>query len=481
MILPAKAIDGRLRAAGRPYDLVTGVPCGRPGTAACGGLEAEARSAGIPEASLIRGVLLTDCQGAECLAVVRAGELIDFDALQALTGRRWEPAGLDAAARRFADCDPGCVPPLGEPYGLRVVVDAAVARCGTVHFEGGRHGCYVRMAGPDFLGLQAGALVGRIARPAPREGRDGLDEGDLARLLPAAELCGRIERLYRLPALPRAAARLRAALEHEETLTPAEAAALVPPGRATERVLAIAASPLLGGERPGDVAAAAAGPLGPGGVVAVAFATVAEGALRVPPGGPLGAAALDREGEVAAALCLSLAAEPGFRPPLSPGLLVAAALLRDVGLRLLAHLFQPEFHLLNRMAAANPATPVPELESHLLALGDARQVVQTGHARLGGWLLREWQAPPPLVAVACAHHRPELDVGEAAWPYVGLAALADALIARAAGCEGPRARVPEAVVRRLGLGNAALADRTRRLARIVAPAARGRGARRSVA
>ena len=473
-VAPARTVDQRLRAAGRPYDLVAGVSCTGD---ACPGLPDEAEAAGIGPGDLVRGVLLVSPTGESCLAVVPAGTLIDFEALAAVTGRCWEPAGLEAASRRFADCDPGCVPVLGEAYGLRVVVDVAVARMGTVHFEGGRHGCYVRMSGRDFTALQPHALIARIARPAPRVSGAEADAGGTEALLPSVELCGRIERVYDVPRLPEAARPLLAALGAAEEPAPAEAARLVAADtRAAARVLELAASPLLGGGRPADVAAAVAGPLGPGGAVAAALAAVVEELFRVPPGGPLGGRALAREAALAAALAMRIAGEARCEPPPRRGLLVAAALLHDVGLRLLAHLFQPEFHLLNRMAAANPDTPVPELESHLLALGEARHVVQTGHARLGAWLLRAWGAPPALVATAGAHHHPEADVG-GDWPYPAIVATAEAVLARAEGREGRRAAFP-AVARRLGLADGFLEGLAAAAAALVEPAREGR---RSVA
>ena len=468
-VAPARTVDERLRAAGRPYDLVAGMACAGE---ACPGLPAEAEAAGIRPADLVRGVLLVSPAGEHCLAVLPAGTLIDFEALRALTGRCWEPAGLETAGRRFADCDPGCVPVLGEAYGVRVVLDVAVARMGTVHFEGGRHGCYVRMSGRDFAALQPHALVARIARPAPRVSGTEADTGGTEALLPAAELCGRIERVYDVPRLPEAARPLLAALGAPEEPAPAEAARLVAAdARAAGRVLELAASPLLGGSRPADVAEAVAGPLGPGGAVAAALSAVVEDAFRVPLGGPLGGTALAREATLTAVLALRIAGEARCEPPPRRGLLAAAALLHDVGLRLLAHLFQPEFHLLNRMAAANPDTPVPELESHLLALGEARHVVQTGHARLGAWLLRAWGAPAALVVTAGVHHHPEAGTGPE-WPYPAIVATAEAVLARAEGREGRRAAFPGAV-RRLGLDEPFLEGLIAAATALVEPAREG--------
>lgn len=473
--LPARGIDERLRGSGRRYELVSCVPPSLGETPR--GMAPEAGACGIPDRALVRGVLLTDGGGGERLVVLRAGDLIDFDALHAATGRRWEPAGLEAAGRRFPDCDPGCVPVLGEAYGVPVVIDVAVGSMGMVHFEAGRHGCFVRMAAREFMALQPRALVARVARSVPRVERAGSRAGgDLAGLLPTPDVCARIERLYRLPALPPASGPLRDALAAPEPLPAPRLLELVVEAGGTEFALALAGHPLLRGPDgpPGTLEAAAAGPLGAEGVAAAALgATVARG-MEVPMGGPLGEQALTAHAVHCAAVAVTAAARAGAtRAPLRVGHLVAAALLHDVGLRLLAHLFLPEFHLLNRMAAANPGTPLPDLELHLLALGDARKAVQCGHARLGGWLLEGWGFPRPAVIAACAHHDPALVARDPGWACAALVGLAEALLARADGCGGLRARLPRGVAVRLGLDGRDLAALEKRLAMVL-----GRGAER---
>jgi len=448
--LPARGIDERLRGSGRRYEIPT---------------------CGIPQRALVRGVLLTDGRGEELLVVLRAGDAVDFEALHAATGRRWDPAGLEAAGRRFPDCDPGCVPVLGEAYGVPVVIDVAVAGMGVVHFEAGRHGCFVRMPAAEFMALQPRALVARIARALPRSDRSGPSGRDeVTDLLPAPEVCGRIERLYRLPSLPPGGGPLRDALAAPEPLPAARLLGLVAEAGGAGPALALAAHPLLRGEEPAPATleAAAAGPLGAEGLVAAALGAKVLERMAMPADGPLGARALAAQAVHCAAVALTLAGRAGEGPERPRvGHLVAAALLHDVGLRLLARLFLPEFHLLNRMAAANPGTPLPDLESHLVALGDARMAVQCGHARLGAWLLEGWGLPRPAVVAACAHHDPALVAEDPDWAYAALVGLAETLVARAEGCGGLRARYPRGVAGRLGLDGRALSALEERLAAVL--------------
>ena len=88
-VAPARTVDERLRAAGRPYDLVAGMACAGE---ACPGLPAEAEAAGIRPADLVRGVLLVSPTGV-------LGESPPEDA-GAPGGRRAPPAGRGSVGRR---------------------------------------------------------------------------------------------------------------------------------------------------------------------------------------------------------------------------------------------------------------------------------------------------------------------------------------------------------------------------------------------
>ena len=73
----------------------------------------------------------------------------------------------------------------------------------------------------------------------------------------------------------------------------------------------------------------------------------------------------------------------------------------------MGHLFPPEFHLLNKLAQANPKQSVAELESRLLGMGEAREMIAMGHARIGAWLMEAWHMPDPLRIALLEHHNTE--------------------------------------------------------------------------
>ena len=80
-----------------------------------------------------RGVakaVLVHVGGEDWLAVLPAPSRIDVARLAGALGR--DPADVllatpEEVARRFADCEPGAVPPFGRPYGVATVLDASLA------------------------------------------------------------------------------------------------------------------------------------------------------------------------------------------------------------------------------------------------------------------------------------------------------------------------------------------------------------------
>ena len=71
-------------------------------------------------------------------------------------GRRW-------IERLFEDCDRGAVPPLGECYGLDVIVDNSIDARQPIYLEGGDHATLIRMEGVQFARLTANAWRGHFS------------------------------------------------------------------------------------------------------------------------------------------------------------------------------------------------------------------------------------------------------------------------------------------------------------------------------
>ena len=62
------------------------------------------------------------------------------------------------------DCDEGAVPPVGEPYKLKTMVEKGLLEQPEVYFEAGDHEHLVRMTGPNFQALQANSEAVEVAR-----------------------------------------------------------------------------------------------------------------------------------------------------------------------------------------------------------------------------------------------------------------------------------------------------------------------------
>lgn len=126
--------------------------------------------------------------------------------------------------------------------------------------------------------------------------------------------------------------------------------------------------------------------------------------FRIPDEGPLGLTRFWEHAVCSAVLVQKLGTvlPESLRPP--SGLSYLTGLLHDFGILLLGHLFPPEFQLLNKMARAYPGCSVSELESRLLGMGQAKDMLALGHARIGAWLMQAWDMPEPLRITLLEHH-----------------------------------------------------------------------------
>ncbi|HED18291.1 MAG TPA: HDOD domain-containing protein [Gammaproteobacteria bacterium] len=139
-------------------------------------------------------------------------------------------------------------------------------------------------------------------------------------------------------------------------------------------------------------------------VLNLALGLCAGRSFRIPDKGPLGLTRFWEHAVCSAVLMQKLGAilPESMRPPSGLGYL--CGLLHDFGILLLGHLFPPEFQLLNKMAKAHPGQSVSELEKRLLGMGQAKDMLALGHARIGAWLMQSWKMPEPLQIVLLEHH-----------------------------------------------------------------------------
>lgn len=122
-----------------------------------------AQVAHIPGRMLAKSVLLEDDEGF-LMAVIPSTSHVDLGALHRRFDRRLGLSTEDKLNRLFSDCEPGAIPPIGEAYGLDVIVDEALGHCPDVYFEAGDHTHLIHVNGKDFMQVVGHLEHGRYSR-----------------------------------------------------------------------------------------------------------------------------------------------------------------------------------------------------------------------------------------------------------------------------------------------------------------------------
>lgn len=124
-----------------------------------------AKTTHIPGKQLAKAVLLEDAEGKYLMAVIPTTHHIDLAHLHHLLGKQVGLATETEIARVFNDCEPGAIPPLGEAYGLQVIVDKRLEKEPDIFIEGGQHDTVIHLSGLDFSDLVINAPDGYFSQP----------------------------------------------------------------------------------------------------------------------------------------------------------------------------------------------------------------------------------------------------------------------------------------------------------------------------
>jgi len=122
-----------------------------------------AQSASVPGDQLAKCVLLEDDNG-YLMAVIPATHRVDLGAIHKELNRELGLATERELADLFKDCEPGAIPPLGQAYGIDMVVDRSLVDTPDVYFEAGDHRSLIHVSGGDFLKLVADSPQRSISR-----------------------------------------------------------------------------------------------------------------------------------------------------------------------------------------------------------------------------------------------------------------------------------------------------------------------------
>jgi Ala-tRNA(Pro) deacylase len=147
----AATVKSHLEEKGVDYEVVT-----HPTS---GSTQETAEAAQVDQGHLAKGVILTDREGA-VMVVIPGDCWVKLAAVQKELDRELALAAEDAAAKRFPDCTPGALPPLGPAYGIETLLDKAVISLAHVYFESGDHRTLLKVRGEDFAELLSGCRRG---------------------------------------------------------------------------------------------------------------------------------------------------------------------------------------------------------------------------------------------------------------------------------------------------------------------------------
>ena len=168
MAIPATLYHD-LRRNGVSYDLIP-----HPTTSSS---RMTARATHVPEASVAKAVGIKRKKGF-VLAVIPASRQVALRGVGALLA---DPVCLATEGELqglFVDCEVGAIPPLGEPYGIRTIVDRQLRDQDDIYFEGGDHPTVVHLKGGSFRQLMDKVPHRNICRQ-PRSNGALSDPGDI--------------------------------------------------------------------------------------------------------------------------------------------------------------------------------------------------------------------------------------------------------------------------------------------------------------
>ena len=111
---------------------------------------------------IVKAILLRR-PGGFMLAILPASHHIRVSDLQSQLGDDVEMASEAEIDRLFPDCAHGAVPPIGQCYGLPLVMDESIEAQPDIYFEAGDHQTLLHMSGVQFARLLAGARHGQFS------------------------------------------------------------------------------------------------------------------------------------------------------------------------------------------------------------------------------------------------------------------------------------------------------------------------------
>lgn len=405
----------------------------------------------VPTNALVQGTVLCDRFGL-VLAITSTDRSLDLDALSRLMGRTFERASTAQIRAVFKDCDIEHIAPLGEPYGVRAIIDDSLVDLTDVYFVAGTKTHIIHTNSKNFFQLQGNAWLGHgftVVNPQTELAQLGQEElvnvaiatPSPPDINPMIDLRKQIARLDELPSMPDMAQQIyQLSTDPSSDATKLADVIQIDPSLAAQ-IMRYAGSPFFGYRGKIDsIHTAISRVLGYDMVMNLALGLATAKPFKIQRSGPLGLDGFWRHATYSAALVQTLGAQlPAAMRP-SPGLAYLAGLLHNFGHLLIGHLQKTEFAELNNMIIASPNTPVLQFE---------QQVFGSNHAEFGAWLLEKWKLPDEIIVAMREHHN-EHYTGEHKI-YAQLVMIADRILKSHGMGDAPNGNLPTEILHELKL------------------------------
>ncbi len=115
----------------------------------------------VPGDALAKAVVLRR-DGGYVMAILPASRHLHLSALKMQLGHKVDLASEEEVAKLFDDCERGAIPPVGECYGLDVIIDSSIDTQREIYMEGGDHATLIHLDREQFARLTAKAWHGHF-------------------------------------------------------------------------------------------------------------------------------------------------------------------------------------------------------------------------------------------------------------------------------------------------------------------------------
>ncbi len=399
----------------------------------------------IEAKSVLTTQLLVDKQGL-LLAIYPLSKKIDFTKLKLQLERNLIAVSAIEVNRVFSDCEAGCWPPIGQSYGLDIIIDPSIKQNKLVYFSSGSYTSTVQMHVDDYLYLNL--------RAKQLDFTAALDENSDDYIETKTQILDGLD----LPELPPIALQILQLSVGSQNSVQDLVEIVSQDKLIQQQIMLYTQLPFVQNQSQtaaNNVQEIVEHVLGFDMVSHIALG-VAAGRVFSEQQSGTEYVEFWRHAFYAAAYAQRITQLVAPELRLDPAISYLAGLFHNFGLLLFSQLFKPEYALLKKWMQANPKVSIAVLEKRLLGMGRAFNIVRAGHARLGEWLLRNWRLPESICEIAKEHHSLTYKGKYAA--YVKIIQIANQLLREDGIGDGSAGGINEQLLESLGLNASQVID-----------------------